>query len=79
MAHDGRGTILFTGGGLALCPEYGAGVSSLAAGKSALRGFTYALAKEVAPEAATVTIAGTVKPGTSFDPYQIAEVYWALV
>lgn len=81
MKRAGRGTILFTGGGLALHPEYGVGVSSLAAGKSGLRGLTYALAGEVAPagvHVATVTIAGTVKPGTPFDPDTIADAYWAL-
>lgn len=81
MKAAGRGTILFTGGGLALYPEYGAGVSSLTAGKSGLRGFTYALAKELEPEGihvATVTIAGTIKAGTAFDPDRIADQYWAL-
>ena len=81
MRAAGRGTLLFTGGGLALYPEYGAGVSSLAAGKAGLRAFAFALAKELAPEGihvATVTIAGTVKPGTAFDPDRIAEEYWAL-
>jgi NAD(P)-dependent dehydrogenase (short-subunit alcohol dehydrogenase family) len=81
MKAAGAGTILFTGGGLALHPEYGAGVASLTAGKSALRGLTYALAKELAPEGihvATVTIAGTVAPGTPFDPDRIADHYWRL-
>jgi NAD(P)-dependent dehydrogenase (short-subunit alcohol dehydrogenase family) len=81
MKAAGRGTILFTGGGLALYPGQGAGVASLTAGKSALRGFTYALARELAPEGihvATVTIAGVVKPDTAFDPDRIAEEYWSL-
>ena len=81
MKAAGSGTILFTGGGLALYPAYGAGNSSLTAGKSGLRGFTFALAKELAPEGVhvgTVTIAGAVKPGTAFDPDAIAERYWAL-
>lgn len=81
MKAAGRGTLLFTGGGLALHPEHGAGVSSLTAGKAGLRGFTYALARELAPDGihvATVTIAGTVKPGTAFDPDRIADQYWAL-
>ena len=75
------GSILFTGGGLALYPEYGANASSLTAGKSALRGLTYAMAKELEPEGihvATVTIAGTVAEGTAFAPDTIAECYWAL-
>lgn len=81
MKAAGAGTILFTGGGLALRPEYGAGVASLTAGKSALRGLTYALAGELGPEGihvATVTIAGTVAPQTAFDPDRIAEAYWTL-
>lgn len=81
MKAAGAGTILFTGGGLALYPAYGAGVASLTAGKSALRGLTYALAGELAPEGihvATVTIAGTVAPGTAFDPDLVAEAYWAM-
>lgn len=81
MKAAGSGTILFTGGGLALYPEYGAGVASLTAGKSALRGLTFALAKEVSGDGihvATVTIAGTVAPGTPFDPDTISEAYWSL-
>lgn len=81
MKAAGRGTVLFTGGGLALYPEYGAGVASVTAGKSALRGLTYALSKEVAGDGihvATVTIAGNVAPGGAFDPDVIADRYWRL-
>jgi NAD(P)-dependent dehydrogenase (short-subunit alcohol dehydrogenase family) len=81
MRAAGRGTLLFTGGGLALAPHTGAGVAGLTAAKSALRGFTYALAEELRPEGthvATVTIAGAVAPGTAFAPERIAEHYWAL-
>lgn len=81
MRAAGRGSMLFTGGGLALKPEFGAGVASLTAGKCALRGLVYALAGELAPSGihvATVTIAGTVAPGTAFDPDRIAERFWAL-
>jgi NAD(P)-dependent dehydrogenase (short-subunit alcohol dehydrogenase family) len=81
MKAAGRGTILFTGGGLALHPEFGAGIASLTAGKSALRGLAYAMAKELAPEnihVATVTVAGTIAPATAFDPDLIAERYLAL-
>ena len=75
------GTILFTGGGLALRPEYGIGVASLTAGKSALRGLSLLLSKELAQDGihvSTVTIAGTVAPGTSLDPDLIATKYWGL-
>lgn len=81
MKQLGKGSILFTGGGLALYPEYGANVSSLTAGKSALRGLTYAMAKELEPDGihvATVTIAGQVAEGTGFAPDLIAERYWML-
>jgi NAD(P)-dependent dehydrogenase (short-subunit alcohol dehydrogenase family) len=81
MQAAGRGTILFTGGGFALHPEFGAGNASLTAGKSAICGLTYAMAAELAPEnlhVATVTISGTIKPGTAFDPDLIAQQYWIL-
>ena len=73
------GTVLFTGGGLALRPEFGAGVASLAAGKAALRALAFVLAAELAADdvrVATVTIAGTVARGTPFDPEVIAGLFW---
>jgi NAD(P)-dependent dehydrogenase (short-subunit alcohol dehydrogenase family) len=81
MRAAGGGTVLLTGGGLALRPEFGAGVASLVAAKSALRGLAHALAAELAPEGihvATVTVAGTIAPGTGFDPDRIAEAFWTL-
>ncbi len=81
MKARGSGSILFTGGGLALHPERGAGIASLAAGKAALRALTYALAGELADvgiHVATVTIDGMVVPGTALDPALIAEHYWSL-
>jgi short-subunit dehydrogenase len=79
MKAEGRGTILFTGGGLALrpTPQY----ASLASSKAALRNLTSSLAEEVEASGihvATVTIAGFVKPGTHFDPALIAKKYWEL-
>jgi len=79
--RSGGGCMLFTGGGLALAPHYGAGVVSLTAGKSGLRGFVHALAEELRPDGihvATVTIAGTVAPGTAFDPDLIAQRFWEM-
>lgn len=79
MIEAGRGTILFTGGGMGLNPQPGFG--SLAMSKGALRNLTAALAQELAPSSihvATVTIAGSIAPGTAFDPAAIAEVYLAL-
>lgn len=76
-----EGTLLFTGGGLALAPQYGVEVASLVTGKSALRGLALALHEGLKPlgiHVATVTIAGTVAPGGPFDPDLIAERYWAL-
>ena len=81
MKQAHQGSILITGGGLALHPEYGAGIAALTAGKSAIRGLTLALAKELAPDGihvATVTVAGTVQPGTPYDPDIIAEDFITL-
>lgn len=81
MRTKGEGSLLFTGGGLALRPQFGRGVASLTAGKSALRGLVHAMAPEVAEagvHAATVTIAGTVAQGGVFDPRRIADVFWYL-
>lgn len=81
MKSAGGGTILFTGGGLALAPQYGKSVPSLTAGKSALRGLAFAMAEELRADnihVAMVTIAGQVAPGGSFDPQLIAERYWQL-
>jgi short-subunit dehydrogenase len=74
-----RGTILLTGGGLALHPM--ARLASLALGKAALRNLGYSLSEELEPHGihvASVTITGFVRPGTHFDPDRIAETYWAL-
>ncbi len=79
MLAAGRGTILLTGGGFALRPM--AALASLGIGKAALRNMAFSLAEELGPKGirvATVTILGTVAPGTAFDPSGIAEAYWAL-
>jgi short-subunit dehydrogenase len=74
------GTILFTGGGLALHPS--AEYTSLTIGKSGVRSLAYCLGEELEPEGihvATVTIAGTIQAGDSrFDPDLVAENYWQL-
>ena len=47
----------------------------------ALRALTTMLAKEygrAGVHVATVTVAGTVAPGTRFDPTLVAEQYWRL-
>jgi NAD(P)-dependent dehydrogenase (short-subunit alcohol dehydrogenase family) len=81
MQAGGGGSVLFTGGGLALYPETGGDVLSLTAGKAALRAMVLALAPKLAPlgiHAATVTVAGPVAPGTAFDPDAIAAAFMAL-
>ena len=79
MRRKGRGTILITGGGLALKPHFP--LASLSLGKGAVRTLALMMADELEPEGihvATVTVDGFVKPGTRFDPDVIAEEYWKL-
>lgn len=79
MRARGSGTLLLTGGGLALHPR--AEYAALALGKAAMRSLALTLAEELEPDGihvATVTIAGGVQPGGHFDPAKIAEVYWRL-
>ncbi len=79
MRERKQGTILFTGGGLALSPM--APFASLGIGKAGIRSLAYSLAGELGPagiHVATVTICGFVKAGTHFDPLSIAEAYWNL-
>jgi short-subunit dehydrogenase len=76
MQASGQGTILLTGGGLALNPF--AGASSLAIGKAGIRSLAFSLAQELQGSGihvGTVTICGTVEPGTHFDPDAIAQCY----
>jgi NAD(P)-dependent dehydrogenase (short-subunit alcohol dehydrogenase family) len=75
----GRGTILFTGGGLALSPK--AREASLSIGKAALRSLALCLAEELEPEGihvATLTVQGFVQAGTPFGPDLVAEQFWEL-
>jgi short-subunit dehydrogenase len=79
MKARGKGTILFTGGGLALYPF--ADLVSLAIGKSALRSLAFCLAQELKDfgiHVGMVTICGTVEVGTHFDPDAIAQSYMSL-
>jgi short-subunit dehydrogenase len=76
--HAG-GSILVTGGGLALEPW--PKMASLAVGKAAVRSLALSLHKELAPRnihAATVTVCGLVEKGTKFDPDAIAGIFWEL-
>ena len=73
MRASGTGSLLFTGGGAAL--QTFAGLSSLCAGKAALRMWALTLAEELAGtgvRVGTVTVHGAVARGTSFDPDDIA-------
>ncbi len=79
MKVQKRGTILLTGGGLALEPYHP--YASLAVGKAGLRNLAFSLAEELKPlniHVATVTISGIVKKDTHFDPDKIADEYWKL-
>ena len=79
MMEAGGGTILLTGGGLALAPQ--ADVASLSIGKAAIRSLAYSLAQELEPagiHVASVTICGYVKEDTPFAPELIADEFWRL-
>jgi NAD(P)-dependent dehydrogenase (short-subunit alcohol dehydrogenase family) len=73
----GSGTLLATSGGFADIPV--PALASLSMGKAALRSAQTLIAAGVRDDgihAATITIAGAVKPGTDFDPDRIAELFW---
>ena len=73
MRASRTGSLLFTGGGAALNPY--PGLSSLCAGKAALRMWALTLAEELAGtgvRVGTVTVYGRVARGTPFDPDNIA-------
>ncbi|WP_343317862.1 SDR family NAD(P)-dependent oxidoreductase [Arthrobacter sp. TMP15] len=79
MIAHGSGSILFTGGLLALNPV--ASRASAAISKAGLRNLAFTLAEEFAKhglKVGTVTIGGAVASGTFFDPDLIAEAYWDL-
>lgn len=81
MVAAGRGSVLFTGGGLALDPTGWPAAASLAVGKAGLRSLALSLHAELAPRgihAGTVTVAGAIAPGTAFDPDRVADAFWDL-
>lgn len=81
MKAAGGGKIILTGGGLALNPQYSAGMLSLGVGKAGMRAMVMALHEELKPDnihVGTVTIGGMIKPGTFFDPVNIVEKFWEL-
>lgn len=72
-----NGTIILTGGGLALYPH--PAYTPLSIDKAALRAMAFLLHDELSPKGVfvgTVTIAGAIAPGTSLAPELIAEKYW---
>lgn len=76
MRASGTGSLLFTGGAAALHPY--AGLSSLCAGKAALRMWVLTLAEDLAGSgvrAGIVTVHGRVQRGTAFDPDDIAAAF----
>jgi short-subunit dehydrogenase len=80
MRAAGFGTILFTGGGFADHPVPALATVSL--GKAALRSAATMLMADLEPDGirvASLTIAGQIAAGTSFDPERIAERYWEVV
>jgi NAD(P)-dependent dehydrogenase (short-subunit alcohol dehydrogenase family) len=77
LRAGGGGTLLATSGGFAENPV--PALASLSMGKAAMRSAQTLIAAGVRDDgihAATVTIAGVVKPGTDFDPDNIAELFW---
>jgi short-subunit dehydrogenase len=80
MRAAGLGTIIVTGGGFADHPIPALATVSL--GKAALRSAATILGADLSSDGirvATLTIAGRIAAGTSFDPERIAERYWEVV
>ena len=77
MKQAGKGSILFTGGGLSLEPH--PAWAALGMGKAALRNYAFSLHRELREAGVNVcivTVCGIIKPGSDFDPDKIAEIYW---
>jgi NADP-dependent 3-hydroxy acid dehydrogenase YdfG len=76
MRQRGTGTLLFTGGGWAIYPD--PAFTSMGIGKGALRTFVTLLAQELKGSGirvGTLTVMGTVQPGSAFDPDAIGRAY----
>lgn len=81
MQARGTGTLLLTGGGLALDPTGWPAASSLAIGKAGIRNLAQSLHKELEEtpiRVATVTVTGQILPGTALSSERIAEKFWDL-
>jgi short-subunit dehydrogenase len=78
LAKKGKGTILLTGGALAMYPS--ADYLTVSIGKAGVRAMTEALFPQLAKRGihiATVTVAKSVSPGSS-DAKQVADEFWNL-
>ncbi len=78
LAKKGKGTILLTGGALAMYPS--ADYLTVSIGKAGIRAMTEALFPQLAKRGihiATVTVAKSVSPGSS-DAKQVAAEFWNL-
>lgn len=79
LPHMEKGTILLTGGGLALQPN--ADLASLSIGKAGLRSLAYSLHQELNPKGiyiGTLTINGFVQTGTFFSAENIANTFFSM-
>lgn len=79
IPHMKNGTILLTGGGLALYPH--ADYASLSIGKAGLRSLAGSLHQELSSKGiyvGTLTINGFVKEGTYFSPDRIADTLFLM-
>jgi short-subunit dehydrogenase len=77
--RDGRGTLLFTGGGYALHPSKK--FASLSVGKAGLRAYVDMLHDQLAGtgvHATSVTITATIGSASHFEPAEIAKAYLEL-
>jgi short-subunit dehydrogenase len=80
MRAAGFGIIVVTGGGFADHPI--PALATISLGKAALRSAATMLGADLGADGirvATLTIAGQIVAGTSFDPARIAERYWDIV
>ncbi|GEO00486.1 glucose 1-dehydrogenase [Novosphingobium sediminis] len=79
MQARGKGSVLLTGGGLALDPTPWLPAASLAVGKAGIRSLARSLHKEMEGSpirVGTVTVTGQILPGTPLAPEIIAERFW---
>jgi short-subunit dehydrogenase len=79
LIHMEKGTILLTGGGLALQPN--ADLASLSIGKAGIRSLAYSLHQELSSKGiyiGTLTIKGFVQEGTYYSAQNIADAFYSM-